>query len=176
MAKKKTSTTKKEQARKDNITSIVFLAIVVVGILVAILYSSGVFSNLSSGDRKINMETQKTVKNVEDLKPDITENPNISYPGYEKITLRAGKTKQKVYLKNPKENTCYFQISIILSDGRVIWKSDYLEPGNAYDRICLDEALSKGTYENTVLKYESYSIKDGRKLNGSTINMTLEVE
>lgn len=166
---------KKEQAKRDTVTSIVFLSIVVIGILIAILYSSGVFSNLSSGDRKINMDTGKVVKGVSELTPDITENSDISYPGYGELLLKADKKKQEIYLHNPKENTCYFQMSLILSDGRIIWQSEYLEPGNAFDRIELSEALSKGTYENAVLQYDSYSITDGRKLNGSSINLTIKV-
>lgn len=166
---------KKDQAKRDNIISIIFLSLVVTGIIIALLYSSGVFSNLSSGDRKINIDTGNVVKGVAELKPDIAENPNISYPGYGELSFKAGKQKQDVYLHNPKENTCYFQMSLILSGGRVIWQSEYLEPGNAFDRIELTEALSKGAYENAVLKYDSYSITDGRALNGSSINLTIKV-
>lgn len=166
---------KKDQAKRDTITSIIFLSLVVIGILVTVLYSSGVFSNLSAGDRKINMNTKKVVEGVMELSPDITENPNISYPGYGELSFKANKKKQDIYIHNPKENTCYFQMSLILSDGRMIWQSEYLEPGNAFNRIELSEALSKGTYENAVLQYDSYSITDGRPLNGSSINLTIKV-
>lgn len=166
---------KQDQAKRDTITSIVFLSLVVISILIAILYSSGVFSNLSSGDRKINMDTKEVVEGVMELNPEITENPNISYPGYGELTFKADKKKQDIYLQNPKENTCYFQMSLILSDGRTIWQSEYLEPGNAFNRIELSAALEKGTYENAVLQYDSYSITDGRKLNGSFINLTIKV-
>lgn len=166
---------KKDQAKRDTIISIVFLSLVVIGILIAILYSSGVFRNLSSGDRKINMDTKEVVESVMELNPDITENPNISYPGYGELTFKANKKKQDIYLQNPKENTCYFQMNLILSDGRTIWQSEYLEPGNAFNRIVLSEALEKGIYENAVLQYDSYSITDGRQLNGSSINLTINV-
>lgn len=167
---------KKEQAKRDTITSILFLSLVVIGILIAILYSSGVFSNFSSADGKINMATGKAVKGVSELSPDITENPDIAYPGYGELSFKADKKKQAIYLQNPKENTCYFQMSLILSDGRMIWQSEYLEPGNAFNRISLSESLPKGIYENTVLQYDSYSIKDGRQLNGSSIKLTLKVQ
>lgn len=167
---------KKEQAKRDTIEGIVFLSLVVIGILIAILYNGGVFNNLSSGDRKINIDTGKVVTGVSELSPDITENPDISYPGYGELSFKADKKKQESYLHNPKENTCYFKMSLILSDGMTIWQSEYLEPGNAFNRIELSEALSKGTYENAVLQYDSYSIKDGRKLNGSTIKLTIDVK
>lgn len=166
---------KKDQDKRDTITSVVFLSLVVLGIIIAILYNGGVFSNLSSGDRKINMDTGKVVKGVSELTQDINENSDILYPGYGELSLKAGKKKQDIYLHNPKENTCYFQMSLILSDGRTIWQSGYLEPGNAFNRIEISEALEKGTYENAVLRYDSYSITDGRKLNGSSINLTIKV-
>lgn len=167
---------KKDQAKRDTITSIIFLSLVVIGILIAILYSSGVFSNLSAGDRKINTDTGKVVKGIAEYDPEIMENPDISYPGYADLTFEADKRKQDIYLNNPKTNTCYFKMSLILDDGRTIWQSDYLEPGNAFNRIELSEALAKGTYENAVLQYDSYSITDGRQLNGSSIKLTLEVQ
>lgn len=172
----KASKNKNTKAKNSTIGGIVFLSLVAVGILIAILYGSGVFRNLSSGDIKINMDTGKVVTGVADLDPDITENPNIAYPGYGKLYFKANDRKQDVYLKNPKENTCYFRISLILSEGRTVWQSDYLEPGNAFNRIELSEAMEKGTYENAVLSYDSYSIKDGRQLNGSSINLTIKVE
>jgi len=176
MKNKSSPKNKKNQANRDNITSIVFLALVVIGILIAMLYRSGVFGNLSSGDRKVNMDTGKTVKEVAELDPTITEITSVSYPGYGDLSLKANTKKQDVYLHNPKENTCYFQMSIILEDGSVIWKSDYLEPGNAFDRIELRQVLAKGIYENSVLQYDSYSMKDGHALNGSSINLTIVVE
>ena len=58
MRNKASPKSKKDQAKRDTIASIIFLSLVVIGILVAIIYSSGVFSNLSYGDRKINMDTK----------------------------------------------------------------------------------------------------------------------
>lgn len=175
MGSRESPKNKNVQAKRDTIGSIVFLSLVVIGIIAAIIYNSGLFGNLLSGDRKINTATGKVVRGVADLEPDIIENPDIAYPGYGDLKFKADKKKQDIYLHNPKENTCYFQMSMILSDGRTIWQSDYLEPGYAFDRIELGEALEKGTYENTVLQYDSFSIKDGRQLNGSSIVLTIKV-
>lgn len=167
---------KRDQAKRDTITSIVFLLLVAIGILIALLYNSGVFQEKLLGDRKVNMATQEVVVGIAELVPDIEESPNIAYPGYFSLSLKANKKMQAVYLHNPEENTCYFQISLTLEDGTTIWQSDYLEPGYAFNRIELSEALKKGTYENAVMKYNSYSIKDGHELNGSLIKLTLEVQ
>ena len=67
-------------------------------------------------------------------------------------------------------------MSLILEDGTVIWKSDYLEPGMAFDRIELSQALEKGSYANVTLQYDCYSIADKRELNGSAVTVTLEVK
>lgn len=170
---------KKDTRKQDTIVSIVFLAVVVIGILLVMLYSSGILENLTApaGDRKVDSKTGKVVTGITEYNPDeITENPDISVPGYEKLEFVAGKKKQNVYLNNPDGNTCYFVMSLILEDGTVIWKSDYLEPGMAFDRIELNQPLEKGNYENVTLQYDCYSIADKRELNGSAVTVTLEVK
>lgn len=175
MSSKKAALKKKqERAGKDIIISVVFLSIVVLGIVAAILFKAGVFEEKLTGDRRINFLTNEVVESEPKLIPDIEEAENILYPGYDRIVLKAGKKMQDVYLHNPEENTCYFRMRLILEDGTVIWTSDYLEPGNAFNRIELDKALPAGVYENASLKYNSYSLKDGRELNGSLIIITLE--
>lgn len=170
---------RKDTRKQDTIVSIVFLSVVVIGILLALLYSSGILENLTAhtGDRKVDSRTGKVVTGITAYNPDeITENPDIAVPGYEKLELAAGKKRQTVYLNNPEGNTCYFVMSLILEDGTVIWKSDYLEPGMAFDRIELNQALEKGNYENVTLQYDCYSIIDKRELNGSAVTIKLEVK
>ena len=67
-------------------------------------------------------------------------------------------------------------MSLILEDGTVIWKSDYLEQGMAFGRMELNQALEKGNDENVTLQYDCYSIADKRELNGSAVTVTLEVK
>lgn len=170
---------KKDTSKQDTILSIVFLSIVVIGILLALFYRSGILENLTApaGDRKVDSKTGKVVTGSTEYNPEeITENPDMAVPGYEKLELVAGKKRQNVYLHNPEGNTCYFVMSLILEDGTVIWKSDYLEPGMAFDRIELSQALEKGNYENVTLQYDCYSIVDKRELNGSAVTVTLEVK
>lgn len=179
MGNKVSSENKNDNRKNDTIISIVFLAVVVAGILFAILYGGGVFDGItdSGGDRKVDIETGKVIKNEKQYDTsEISENKNISVPGYEKLELKAGSKKQEVYLTNPKENTCYFVMSLLLEDGTVIWKSDYLEPGMAFDRIKLDKPLEAGTYKNVTLKYNCYALKDKSELNGSAIKIDLEVK
>lgn len=170
---------KKDRRKRDTIISIVFLVMVVMAMLIALIYGNGGFDNIgySGGNRKVDMETGKTIKKqIQYDASEITENANISVPGYEKLTFKADSKKQKVYLTNPKENTCYFVMSLILEDGTEIWQSDYLEPGMAFDRIELDKPLEAGIYENVTLRYDCYTLSNKSELNGSAIKINLEVK
>lgn len=101
---------------------------------------------------------------------------NISIPGYDTFTFKAGKKEQEITLFNPEENTCYFKMSLILEDGTVIWTSDLLEPGKAFQKIVLDKALDKGAYKDVLLKYDCFSLKDRSQLNGAEIKVDIEVK
>ena len=100
----------------------------------------------------------------------------IDIPGFDVINLKAGTTKQSVNLYNPEQNTCYFKISLILSDGTVLWESDLVAPGKAIYDLTLKEALDAGEYTDTALKYECFSMDEEQTpLNGSEIKLTLNV-
>lgn len=121
----------------------------------------------------------------------IDMNPNISIPGYESLELKAGTKKQSVNFYNPKENTCYFRISLVLksddgskADGtsgdseakeEALWTSKLIEPGEEVKSIKLDKELESGDYFAT-LKYECFSLKDETPLNGSNVELTLSVK
>jgi len=108
----------------------------------------------------------------------VIENQNISIPGYEKLDFKAGKTKQNVNFNNPEENTCYFRMTLELEDDTdedtVLWTSELIEPDEKIENIKLEKALDKGEYPAT-LKYECFSLKDESPLNGSAIELTIDV-
>ena len=118
----------------------------------------------------------------------IVENPNISIPGYESLDFKAGKTKQSVDFYNPDDNTCFFRISLVLKDETdtangeegnageetVLWTSDMIEPGEEVKSIKLVKELESGDYP-AYLKYECFSLKDETPLNGSNVELTLNV-
>jgi len=121
----------------------------------------------------------------------IVENPNIAIPGYESLDFKAGTMKQSVSFYNPKENTCYFRISLVLksddgskADGtagdgeakeEALWTSELIEPGEEVKSIKLSKELESGDYFAT-LKYECFSLKDETPLNGSNVELTLSVK
>ena len=110
-------------------------------------------------------------------KTDVVKNDSsISIPGYEGLTLSANTKKQKVSLPNPAENTCYFVITLSLEDGTVLWKSDYIEPGETSKPIKLTTKLSAGNYP-ALMKYECFKLDESKTpLNGAEIKLTLRVK
>lgn len=100
----------------------------------------------------------------------------IDIPGFDVMNIKAGETEQSVNLYNPEKNTCYFKMSILLSDGTKLWESDLIEPGKAIYNLTLNESLSAGVYEDCTLKYECFAMDaEQTPLNGSEIKFTLKV-
>ena len=102
---------------------------------------------------------------------------SIAIPGYEGISLKAGSKEQEIGFPNPAQNTCYFQISLMLEDGTILWRSELVAPGEVSDPITLEESLEAGVYPNALLKFDCYTM-DGamRALNGAATKMTLHVK
>lgn len=109
---------------------------------------------------------------------EVLKNENsISIPGYEGITLKADSLRQTVALKNPEQNTCYFVITLYLEDGTILWKSDYIKPGETSSPIVLKEPLEKGNYPNAVLQYSCFKMDSEKtQLNGAETKLTLRVK
>lgn len=108
---------------------------------------------------------------------DVVKNPDsIAIPGYEAIMLEADVKQQNVALSNPAQNICYFQITLLLEDGTVLWQSKLIKPGEVSAAIVLSQELEKGTYPNARLKYDCYTM-DGNMtvLNGASTKLSLIV-
>ena len=102
---------------------------------------------------------------------------SIAIPGYEGISLKANSKEQEIGFPNPAQNTCYFQISLMLEDGTLLWRSELVAPGEISDPITLEKPLEAGVYPNALLKFDCYTT-DGtmRALNGAATKMTLHVK
>lgn len=131
-------------------------------------------------------EKEKSIEKVDNSAEDWTgeketysgekNTDTIDIPGFDAMNLKAGATGQSVNLFNPEQNNCYFKVSILLSDGTVLWESDLLEPGKAVYEININQALEAGEYENAVLKYQCFAMDaEQTPLNGSEIKLTLNV-
>ena len=117
---------------------------------------------------------EKTSENV----AIIEKNPDsIAIPGYEALELKADSKKQTLCLPNPEQNMCYFEITLSLADGTLLWKSELVEPGKASEPMVLNNALPKGTYPQAVLRYACYRMDEAlTPLNGAETKVTLWVK
>lgn len=101
----------------------------------------------------------------------------IAIPGYESVALTAGTLEQTVCFSNPAQNCCYFQISLYLEDGTLLWKSEDVAPGENSEPVVLTQTLEAGTYKNALLKYECFTMdKDHTQLNGAQTKLMLQVK
>ena len=102
---------------------------------------------------------------------------SISIPGYEGITLEADSVQQSLCLSTPPQNTCYFVIALYLEDGTMLWKSDYIKPGEESEPIVLNQKLQEGTYHGAYLQYSCYAMDNEQtQLNGAKTKVTLRVK
>ena len=102
---------------------------------------------------------------------------SISIPGYEMLELKADSKQQTIALSNPPQNNCYFEISLYLEDGTLLWKSELIKPGEATEPIVLTKELSKGYYPKSVLRYACFAMDTDRTpLNGAETKVTLWVK
>lgn len=100
---------------------------------------------------------------------------SIRVPGFAQMNLIADQEKQTVKLHNPRKNSCYFKISIILEDGTVIWTSELIAPGEEIKNISLTKTIPEGTYNNVTVKYDCFALNKKASLNNAKIKIKLIV-
>ena len=148
------------------IVILLLLLILLVGVLIFLLLRSEPIE-VSTPNGMSYKETGPLEKNED----------TISIPGYEGISLKADTKQQTIGFPNPAENTCYFQISLYLEDGTLLWKSDLVKPGMISEPLVLNQSLPAGTYPNTKLKYDCFTMDKNRSpLNGAETKLTLRVK
>lgn len=117
---------------------------------------------------------------IESTAPEMTVQKNegsISIPGFEMLELKADSRQQTIALSNPPQNNCYFEISLYLEDGTLLWKSQLIEPGQVTKPLVLAKELSKGYYPKSVLRYACFAMDTDRTpLNGAETKVTLWVK
>lgn len=123
--------------------------------------------------RHINNQSSESIQTTQSVE----KNPDsIAIPGYELLELQANSTAQTLCLPNPEQNVCYFQISLSLGDGTLLWQSDLVAPGDTSKPMTLTKALDKGTYPNAILKYSCFAPDGITPLNGAETKITLWVK
>ena len=108
----------------------------------------------------------------------VEKNPDsIAIPGYEVLELKANTAKQYLQMPNPPQNCCFFQLSLYLEDGTLLWQSELIKPGENSKPMVLTKTLDKGTYPNAILRYSCYRMDETlAPLNGAETKLTLMVK
>ena len=119
-------------------------------------------------DEESTSHTQSAVQSAQ------ADSSNINIPGFETLDFKAGDEKQSVPFHNPKDNACYFRLTLTL-DGETLWQSEYIAPDEKVGEIKLSHALDKGDYA-AKLKYDCFTLQDKSPLNGAEIDLAINVK
>ena len=154
-----------EHKQIKRIVLVVLLAVVVVVIL--LLRSCGDSPVIPSTD------TDPTKGTLNFTPAGEQQNNTIKIPGMTGIVMQSGQLEQTVDFHNPKENACFFVLSLYLSDDTLIYQSDYLAPGERITEIVLNQTLQRGVYGKCRLVYQCFTLDNKYALN--TGEVVLEI-
>lgn len=156
---------------KNKFISIVVILLITCLILIVLLFSK---CNSKQPTQNLNPDNSAVTWNgAQDIsKPTVDNKPAIAILGIKEMVLIANQKGQKVNLYNPPANNCYFQMNLYAED-ELIWKSNYVAPGNGYYDIELNKTLSKGERQGYLL-IKCYR-KDGTELNSAKVKFNLIV-
>lgn len=150
----------------------ILLLIVVILVLLLLLKCCSNKANTLSPSEDTN-QTTSADKTLDFIPAVDTLSNSITIPAVTGINLRSGQLQQKVDFYNPKENQCYFVISIYLSDDTLIYKSDFLAPTDTITEINLLQTLQKGTYKNCRMVYNCYTLDSKATLNSGDVKIEI---
>lgn len=111
-------------------------------------------------------------------KPTPTEEPltnTIALPQFAWLNLNADTTEQTLTFDNPQRNFAHFRVSLVL-DGKTLWESEMLAPGETSKPVTLSRPLAAGEYQ-VELCYACFADAKGTSpLNGARSPVRLVVE
>ena len=110
--------------------------------------------------------------------PTPTEEPltnTIALPQFAWLNLKADTTEHTLTFDNPQRNFAHFRVSLTL-DGKTLWESELLAPGETSEPVVLSRPLPAGEYE-VILGYACFADPEATSpLNGAASPMKLLVE
>lgn len=145
---------------------------------VVLLVIGGIFLGMWISMSQIDHEIDPNAKDYGDLYvgPAEVTPGNLSAPGYDKVTFRAGERNVQIVLPNPEVNPCYFRFSLVLPDtNETLYRSGLVPPGKAITDVTLSRPLEKGTYRLEIV-IEAASLEDRSAMNGLTMEVVLTVQ
>lgn len=153
-----------------NVLLVVFAAIAAVSVGVAIWAVSS--NNVTQGNTDVpGSEGPESSLASEPAEP-LTD--QIALPQFAWLYLVAGQTEQELTFTNPEQNFAWLKVSLLL-DGKTLWESALLKPGETSEAVMLSRPLDVGNYE-AHLTYSCYADGGGQSpLNGADSPVTLKV-
>lgn len=155
---------------------LVVCVVIAGGVLTAALWPDITASLPITGASAVSLDP-----NAEDYTGEKTQpnkgNPNAAntqIPGYKSVEIDAASGELNIAPHNPEGNPCYFVISLLV-DGKAIYKSGMIAPGQALYHVKADPIPKPGTYTATI-QYECYHLTTQTPLNGAQINVELVVK
>ena len=164
------------------------LIIIIILLLIALLFCGAfigvfVFGGVGGGGGGVVIDPNLGDLENETQKEKPAKKPNVSIPGWTKLTIPADTvTITDIPFYNPEKNEglYYLTFEIRLLDAKgevseVLFTSGAVPPGKQLQSITLNRALPAGTY-NTILHIQPYYIEDNTPTNNVDTKMTLIVE
>lgn len=152
--------------------SFLIMCILCVGLLLlAFIFLSGRDGNEDNPLLPIDKLAEQW-KGKQDL-PSSGKTKEIIVPGFKTLVFMADSTEQAVNLYNPEDNDCLFKLTL-LADGKELWESGFIKPGDGYYNIELSEPLKVGEYSGK-LQYRCYK-ENSAQLNGAVVTFNLIVK
>lgn len=175
--------------KKETKVIIVLLAVLIVAVVAGIVIITTVFPSDRAGPLTVGTSssgssspdgplpaTPKAADENGNEEEQTTGDGQIAIPGYTVLSLKAGKLNQTVSFSNPERNNCFFQLSLSLPDGTLLWRSELIAPGEKITELSLTQTLEKGSIKDASLHYSCFSLdEDMKPLNGADIKLTLKV-
>lgn len=148
--------------KKKNIIAIIFLIVLVI---LALLFAK---RNVAPKN-ELDFEDDKKIEAEDNTTEASTE--YIDVPGYSNLQVTS--EKKTVRLINPEDNTVYFVYQINSDNGKMIYKTKAIKPGNMVE-VDLYSILSSGDHTVNIV-VNTYDVDTQEVCNGTTQQVMINV-
>lgn len=153
------------------------IIIIVIAIVAAAIAATGIVYFATHNEKEKTNTSANVVPWDVDIEEEVSagEEEQILIPGYVSMLMKANTKEQTVSMGNPADNNCYFVIVLKLSDGTILYESEYLKPGEGLKEITINQELDPGEYV-AVIEYQCYTLDNKDPLNGGSSEFQLIVQ
>ena len=152
--------------RKKKYLLLILLLLLIIVIVVLCLW-------LSKPDNKDNLpidDAAVTWEGEQELLHKKSSENKIAIPCFDSLVFNANQTEQAVNFYNPQKNSCLFKMGLYVNED-LLWESGYVQPGDGYYTITINQSLNAGEYPGYLLV--NCFLSDGTELNSAKVEFTL---